>query len=689
MSLLVILPRTFYLLAGMGGRSSRVLSRPTSSGDEAALATAGAVFTFLLATKLSLLLWNVLIKRSHPLADLPADGVLYLAGWDLLLCLGLAVVFYIVHLLEPARSRAAHVIGRTVRGAIIAAVVIFSVASFQVARIYGEPLDIELLRSADNVVVLRESIWAYVGLMPALLLLYGFVGVPLVASGFKKWLARRQWLTTRWQLWGSVAIVCLAFAAMQKIRLARIDTFGVKDNAILFFVKEYEPPYRPIDAPQMIAKLETQLPTDRRRAISPKSLLVPSGTVARDFPFSAPDAAKNLNVILIQLESTSYLHTSAQSSPSVFSLGESGLKFKNHLTVATQTRPATIGLYYSDYMPEMGTTPQLIYGRPMPQPALAEVLKRAGYRTGVFHTGFLDYVELRYLFQDKGVDTLVGAREMIDAGAPMAYSAGVHEERTVEELCKWIGQNKSEKFFAAYLTECPHHPYVSLEPAEKRPFADDTWLNRYKNSLHYADSAVGRLISYLKSEGLMEKTLIVIVGDHGETVSQYPVGHGLRVSAEEMRTPFILHNPVLFPKPLESNVLNTHLDVAPTIVQLLGLTPPLQWLGRTLMSDEIPAVMHFVQITHIRRLCVVDDNLVYTRTRDGKGFEMFDLAERDLVPLTVDDARRQMSSAYGGQADWFAAWSAWRHLKRASDRGIDFAQIELPTTAPSAGVPGN
>ena len=112
---------------------------------------------------------------------------------------------------------------------------------------------------------------------------------------------------------------------------------------------------------------------------------------------------------MIQLESTSYLHTSAESSPNVFSLQKSGLDFKNHLTTATQTRPASIGLYYSDYMPELGTTPKLVYGGPMPQPALAEVLKQAGYRTGVFHSGFLDYVELRYLFADKGVDTLVGA----------------------------------------------------------------------------------------------------------------------------------------------------------------------------------------------------------------------------------------------------------------------------------------
>ena len=680
--------------------TSRTREPTSSGGDERALAVAAGLFTFLLAVKISLLLWHLLIKHSSPLADVPADGVLYLAGFDLLLCFGLAIFFYAIHLMEPARSRAAHVIGKIVRGAIVAGVVIFSVASFQVARIYGEPLDVELLRSADNLVVLRESIWAYVGLLPALLLLYGFIGVPLVSRVFATRLARREWLRPRWQLWGSVAIVCFGFAVAEKLRLARIDTFGVKDNAIVFFAKEYQPPYRPIDAPQMIMKLETQLPADRRAVTPPNSLLVPSGTITRDFEIKADPSAKDLNVILIQLESTSFLHTDAQSAPNVYSLGRTGLEFKNHLTVATQTRPASIGLYYSDYMPELGTTPKLIYGGPMPQPALAEVLKRAGYRTGVFHTGFLDYVELRYLFENKGIETLVGAREMIDAGAPMVSSSGVREERTVEELCRWIGQHKSEKFFAAYLTEAPHHPYVN--PTTEKPFADDTWLGRYKNSLHYADAAVGQLLAYLKSEALLEKTLIVVVGDHGETVSSYPVGHGLNVSAEEMRTPFILHCPALFPIPQTSRMYTTHLDIAPTIVALLGLTPPPpQWLGRNLAADQIPAVMQFVSITHIRRLCVVDNGLVFAKTRDGSGFDMFDLAERQLVPLSPADPRRAMATTYTEQSDWFGAWSAWRHLKRATDRGIDLAGHATPAaaaaatattpppTAPAAVVPGN
>lgn len=666
----------------MEGRVTGPEAGPTSSRDEAAIAIATALFTFLLAIKLSLLLWHLTIKGSHPLVDVPPDGLLYLAGWDLLFCLNFAVVCYVVHMLEPRDSRAGRLIGRFTRGLLCAAVVVFSVASFQVARIYGEPLHVELLRAADNVLVLRESIAAYLGPMPALLLLYGFVAVPLLASWIRRRLAARQWLRARWQLWGSIALVCFGMAAMQKVRLARIDTFGVKDNAVLFFVKEYKPPYRPIDAPRMIARLEARLDAPRRTARPPKSLVVPSGVVYRDFPFDPDSAPRDLNVIVVQLESTSSLHVSAQSAPNAFSLQRSGLNFKNHLTVATQTRPASIGLYYSDYMTELGTTPQLVYGRPMPQPALAEVLKQAGYRTGVFHTGFLDYVELRYLFAEKGVDTLVGAREMIDAGARIAYSAGVREERTVEELCKWIAANKSQKFFAAYLTECPHHPYVSF--AEHKPFPEDTWLNRYKNSLHYTDAAVGRLLAFLEREGLMERTLIVVVGDHGETVSQYPVGHGLRVSAEEMRTPFVLHNRKLFPEPLESRLSSSHLDMAPTVAALLGVPAPPQWLGRNLVAEEIPAVVQFVSVTHIRRTAVVDNGLVYSKARDGRTHEMFEMGERDLHPLASDDPRRQLGAAYGEQSEWFTAWSAWRHLKRAHEPGIDLARQD-PTPLPGGG----
>ena len=64
----------------------------------------------------------------------------------------------------------------------------FSIVSFQVARIYGDPLDIELLRSADDLMVMRQSIWAYIGPMPLAVLMAGPIlgvsGSRMMGGGF-------------------------------------------------------------------------------------------------------------------------------------------------------------------------------------------------------------------------------------------------------------------------------------------------------------------------------------------------------------------------------------------------------------------------------------------------------------------------------------------------------------------------
>jgi membrane-anchored protein YejM (alkaline phosphatase superfamily) len=241
----------------------------------------------------------------------------------------------------------------------------------------------------------------------------------------------------------------------------------------------------------------------------------------------------------------------------------------------------------------------------------------------------------------------------------------VHEERTVDEMAAWIRAHKQEKFFAAYLTEFPHHPYVTMEA--KPPFPDDTWLNRYKNSLHYADSAVGRLVDVLKSEGLLEKTVIAVVGDHGETVSHYPVGHGLRVGVEEMRPPLIISNPTLFPTPAQSRINSDHLDIAPTLVHMVGLTAPTEWLGRDLMAEKIAERLHFVTITQIARTAVIDGDLVYVLERESGKSSMFAMTDTDLLPLDATDPRASATAAagYHHEAELFTGWAVWRHLARA------------------------
>ena len=633
--------------------------------DERALGAAAALLSFLLVTKICLLLWHMGYTANRPLADLPPDGALYLAGFDLALCFAVAIAFAVLYRIDNAlSSRGWPRVGRVIRPAMMAGIVVFSVASFDTARIYNGPLDIELLRAADDLTVFRRSIWAYVTVLPVVLLLYGLVIVPVLGLWMARLLERRKRLLDRRLLWASVAAFCFLVAGAEYVRLHRVETFGVKENAVVHFVRHYKPPFRPIDTGVAMAKLHERFGAEAlARPAAPSSLASVTKTIARDFPAGLAAAARDFNVIVIQMESTGSLHLDRSTAPNIMALADRGLSFRRHTTTVTQTCPATYSLYYSDYLPDLKTQPALLYGRAMPQPSLPEEFHRAGYRTGVFHTGFLDYAQIRYLFQDKGVEKLVGAREMVEAGIPLAYSAGVHEERVADEIMAWVRSLKGEKFFAAYLTEFPHHPYLTM--AEKPPFPDDTWLNKFKNSLHYADAAVGRLVAALRDEGLLDKTIIVVVGDHGETVSQYPVGHGLRVSVEEMRTPFILSNPKLFPSSTESRINSDHLDLAPTVASLAGLPAPAEWLGRDLLAGEVRDRLHFVSITHIGRLGVIDGDLlcVFQRGKDKPSFHQ--IGETDLIDSPPNDPRIAAGDAYTREADLFAGWSVYRHLARA------------------------
>ena len=644
--------------------------------------------SFLLLAKVCLLLWSMLYTDNRPLADLPVDGVLYLAGADLLLCFIVAATFALLYRFDNLLvSRHVPAIGRSIRGIILVAIVVFSVVSFDIARIYGGPLHIGLVRAADDLKVFRSSMLAQLSMLPVLLLLYGLIVVPLLGPRIAAQLEGRRWLRNRGMLWATVGAFCIAMTGLQYVRLQRVETFGVKENAVVFFIRHYHRPFQPLDTRSAMAALEKQYgDAPLHRATMPASLASPKPILDRDFALSNESTA-DFNVIVIQMESTGALHVDRETTPNIMSLADHGLYFRRHTTTVTQTCPATYSIYYSDHLPNLGTYPSLLYGRALPQPSLAETFRRAGYRTGVFHTGFLDYMQIRYLFADKGVEQLVGAKEMVRAGAPLAYSAGVHEERTVDEMSAWIRAHKQEKFFAAYLTEFPHHPYRTMEV--KPPFPDDTWLNRYKNSLHYADSAVGRLVDVLKAEGLLEKTVIAVVGDHGETVSHYPVGHGVRVGVEEMRPPFIVSNPKLFPAGVESRITSDHMDIAPTLARIAGLTPPAEWLGRDMLAEKIPDRLHFVSITHIDRTAVIDGDLVCVVDNGQGKASLFEMTENDLSPLAASDSRVASVGGYRGEAGLFAGWATWRHLARAdavrsTDRATQTASAPPPPPAQSA-----
>jgi arylsulfatase A-like enzyme len=121
----------------------------------------------------------------------------------------------------------------------------------------------------------------------------------------------------------------------------------------------------------------------------------------------------------------------------------------------------------------------------------------------------------------------------------------------------------------------------------------DKPFNRYLNGVRHTDRALGKLLRHLQERGLAESTLVVVVGDHGQAFGQ----HGQKLHAgglyeENVHVPLILINPRLF-KGEENPTVAGLLDVAPTVLDLLGVSPPGDWQGRSLFSRERSPRIYF------------------------------------------------------------------------------------------------
>jgi len=151
-----------------------------------------------------------------------------------------------------------------------------------------------------------------------------------------------------------------------------------------------------------------------------------------------------------------------------------------------------------------------------------------------------------------------------------------------KEVNEWLSQDTTKPFFCIMWTYQTHYPYffknkkINYEPG-------DTVLNRYLNALHYSDSVLGNIIENLKQAHLFESTLIVVIGDHGEAFGRHDqITHCRKIYEENLHIPCILINPFL--KEERKSEIGGMIDIAPTIMSLLGFESPLEWQGEDLFA---------------------------------------------------------------------------------------------------------
>jgi arylsulfatase A-like enzyme/Tfp pilus assembly protein PilF len=141
--------------------------------------------------------------------------------------------------------------------------------------------------------------------------------------------------------------------------------------------------------------------------------------------------------------------------------------------------------------------------------------------------------------------------------------------QVVERTLAWLGQKRDRPFFVWMHFYDPHHPYAPPpEYAAKFPGSP------YDGEIAYTDHQVGHVLEYLRKEGLYDKTLIVVIGDHGEGLGDHrEPDHGVFLYDSTLRVPFIVRAPDPAYRGVVDDVVR-EVDVMPTVLAYLGLPAP-------------------------------------------------------------------------------------------------------------------
>jgi arylsulfatase A-like enzyme len=359
-------------------------------------------------------------------------------------------------------------------------------------------------------------------------------------------------------------------------------------------------------------------------------------------------ACTGQNVVLVLLESAAaqYLRpygAAEDPMPTVTALAANGVLFERAYAVYPESIRGLFAVLCSRY-PAMDTGPDL-YER-VTTPSLAAVLRGRGYHTALFHSGRFRYLGMQSIVRGRGFDVLEDAGQI---GGARDSSFGIDEPSAVRRLLGWIdGLPGGDPFLATYVPIAGHHPYETPEPG---PFPERRDIDRYRNALHYADAAVGQLVAGLRARGLDRRTVVVLVGDHGQAFGQHQgnFGHTLRIYEENVRVPLVISAPGAVAGPVRVPGPASHLDVTPTVLDLVGLDPDPGHQGVSLLRGGREKVYFFADAS-LGLLGLRDGRWKYIHETDSGRSRLFDLDAdpgeqtnlADDHPGRVDGYRREV-----------------------------------------------
>ncbi len=462
-----------------------------------------------------------------------------------------------------------------------------------VARQFSTPLTLTFLEAAGG--ALRDSVTAYATAGNVMAL----IGLVALAIACPRWISAPR----RWRAWVVAAAVMMLILVLGPIGARRSDTLGSHRGAVATLVTTTWARWAPRpSAPVGVAELPPEGP-------------------ALDLSHMAA-SARGFNVVWVILESTGARHlrsygASIDATPRLTALAREGLVFERMYTSYPESIKSLLPILCGA-SPALHTRASAYAAGEAPCEALPVALGAAGYRSGLFHSGRFVYLGMAEMVEGRGFDVLADAAVI---GGPHAVSFGTDDRSTARRVLEFIDEGP-RPFFALYMPIAGHHPYRTPGTGT-RPFPASTEEEHHRNDLYAGDEALGELIDGVRARGLMDRTLWIVMGDHGEAFHEHPgnFAHSLYVYEENVHIPVIMVVPGALRQELRAPQVGGTIDLGPTLLELLGL--PTIGAGRSLLRGE-PGVARFftdhssvqLGLRQDRWKCVVDVERGQTRLFD-------------------------------------------------------------------------
>lgn len=286
-------------------------------------------------------------------------------------------------------------------------------------------------------------------------------------------------------------------------------------------------------------------------------------------------ALRGANVLLVTIDTLRAdrvgAYGAARPTPTLDGLAAGGLRFTRAYAHAPMTLPTHASIHTGLIPPRHGVR---VNGSELTAsvPTLAELLGRSGYRTGAFVGSFVLDARFGLNRGFQVYDDRVGT----EAG-PVTFG---FVERTADRVLRaaadWLRRpdtTSGSPWFAWVHLFDPHAPYRA-----PRAIVDSA----YDNEVAFTDAELGSFLGELETAGLLSRTLIVVLSDHGEGLGDHgEETHGLFAYDSTLRIPLIINAPGLEPDAVTR--LAAQADLLPTVADLLGIEPYPNLDGRSLL----------------------------------------------------------------------------------------------------------